>query len=101
MNAGAAAADQISIKIANLGNLQTNEILHSISTQKKNSIVDLITCTFVQQFNLFHAKLELLLHILISNCMIELLYTHSLTFASSTHGVKFIVGLHCQAWFWP
>jgi hypothetical protein len=35
LNAGA-AADQISIKIANLGNLQTNEILHSISTQKKN-----------------------------------------------------------------
>jgi hypothetical protein len=57
-NAGAGAADQISIKIANLGNLQTNEILHSIS--KKHSIVDLITCTFVQQFNLFHAKLVLL-----------------------------------------
>ncbi len=35
LNAGA-AADQISIKIANLGNLQTNEILHSISTKKKN-----------------------------------------------------------------
>jgi hypothetical protein len=102
LNAGA-AADQISIKIANLGNLQTNEILHSISTQKKkHSIVDLITCTFVQQFNLFHAKLVLLQqqHILISNCMIELLYTHLLTFASSTHRVKFIVGLHCQPWFW-
>jgi hypothetical protein len=35
LNAGAAAADQISIKIANLGNLQTNEILHFISTKKK------------------------------------------------------------------
>jgi hypothetical protein len=39
-NAGAAAADQISIKIANLGNLQTNEILHSISTPKKKKTIN-------------------------------------------------------------